>query len=208
VTVIEQRQDQGSPVVAAEGEEEHLRACVYRLLARYLAEPPDSTALRVAGMLDGDATEFGHALIAFARTARATSPREAKLEYDELFIGLARGELVPYASFYRTGFLYERPLAAVRGDLARLGVGREAGWRDPEDHIAGLCEAMAGLIEGGYGDGSLAAQQQFFDRHLAPWAGRFFADLERARASRLYAPLGAVGRLFMDIEATAYAMAA
>ena len=56
--------------------------------------------------------------------------------------------------------------------------------------------------------GGLAQQQEFFDRHLAPWAGRFFADLERARASRLYAPLGTVGRLFMDIEAEAYAMAA
>lgn len=211
MAVIAQSQERSSLVVvpvSPEAEEDQLRACVYRLLACFLARPPDAAALRVAAALGGDDTGFGRALATFAKTARATAPAEARLEYDELFIGLVRGELVPYASFYRTGFLYERPLAAVRGDLARLGVGREAGWRDPEDHVAGLCEAMAGLIEGRYAEGGLAAQRGFFDRHLAPWAGRFFADLERARASRLYAPLGTVGRLFMDIEATAYAMAA
>ena len=211
MTAIERSQDPVELLAApspALAEEERLRACVYRILARFLAAPPDDAALRVAAELEGDDTEFGRALRAFARTARATGPREAKLEYDELFIGLVRGELVPYASFYRTGFLHERPLAAVRADLGRLGAAREASWSDPEDHIAGLCEAMAGLIEGRFGDGGLAGQRAFFERHLAPWAGRFFADLERARASRLYAPLGTIGRVFLDIEATAYAMAA
>jgi TorA maturation chaperone TorD len=189
-------------------EEDVLRGCVYRLLACFLASPPDAEALQVAGQLEGDDSELGRALRALARTARASTPSEARAEYDELFIGLVRGELVPYASFYLTGFLYERPLAAVRGDLAHLGVTRGVHWRDPEDHIAGLCEAMAGLVAGEYGDGDLAGQRQFFERHLAPWAPRFFADLERARASRLYAPLGTVGRQFMAIEAVAYGMAA
>lgn len=185
-----------------------MRACIYRLLARFLASPPDQATLEVAGELTGDAGELGRAFVAFARTARATTVGQARDEYDELMIGLVRGELVPYASFYLTGFLHERPLAAVRGDFARLGIIRVAGWKDPEDHIASLCEAMAGLIDGSYGDGRLATQRLFFDRHLAPWAPKFFSDLERARASRLYAPLGAIGRQFMDIEATAFAMAA
>ena len=89
-----------------------------------------------------------------------------------------------------------------------LGVVRAPANREPEDHIAALCEVMAGLVAGSFGDGTLGAQQAFFDRHLAPWAHRFFADLERARASRLYGPVGAVGRAFMGIEATAFAMAA
>ncbi len=96
----------------------------------------------------------------------------------------------------------------MRGDLARLGIARAANQCDPEDHVASLCEAMAGLADGRYGDGKLVTQRLFFDRHLAPWAPRFFSDLERARASRLYAPLGTVGRKFMEIEATAFAMAA
>jgi TorA maturation chaperone TorD len=193
---------------SATTEEDMLRCCVYRLLARYLAAPPDAAALAAAAQLSGDDSELGRALGTFAKAARATAPAEARDEYDQLFIGLVRGELVPYASFYLTGFLHERPLAAVRADFARLGIAREPGWRDPEDHIAGLCEAMARLIGGEFGDGGLATQREFFDRHLAPWAPRFFADLERARASRLYAPVGTVGRLFAEIEATAFAMAA
>jgi TorA maturation chaperone TorD len=189
---------------AAPADEDIVRAHLYRLLARFLAALPDQAALEVAAQLDG---ELGQALTPFARTARVTSLAEARDEYNELLIGLVRGELVPYASFYLTGFLHERPLAAVRTDFARLGIARALGQCDPEDHIAALCEAMAGLCEGRYGDSDLATQQQFFDRHLAPWAAQFFTDLEQARASRLYAPLGAVGRRFMEIEATAFALA-
>ena len=189
-------------------EEDSARSCVYRLLARFLASPPDAGALAVAASLTGDSSEYGRAVAALARVARATTQTEAREEYDRLFIGLTRGELVPYASFYLTGFLYERPLAALRADLARLGIASSPGCSDPEDHIASVCEAMAGLIDGTYGSCALAPQQQFFDRHVAPWAPRFFADLERARSSRLYGPVGTLGRVFMEIEATAFTMAA
>jgi len=189
-------------------DEDVARGCVYRLLARFLAAPPDAAALAVAAELEGGESEIGRAMSALARVARATVPIQARDEFDVLFLGLVRGELVPYASFYRTGFLYDRPLAALRADLAMLGVARTAASSEPEDHIATLCEVMAGLIGGEYGDGSLDQQQQFFDRHLAPWAARFFADMERARGSRLYGPLGTLGRMFMDIEASAFAMAA
>lgn len=198
---------------AASGEavaldEDAARGCVYRLLARFLVAPPDAEALAVAAALEGGDSDLGRAMSALARVARATVPIQARDEFDRLFLGLVRGELVPYASFYRTGFLYDRPLAAVRADLSLLGVARIAASSEPEDHIAGLCELMAGLIGGEYGAGSLDQQQQFFDRHLAPWAARFFADMERARGSRLYGPLGTLGRVFMDIEASAFALAA
>lgn len=194
--------------LAGVADEEAARSCVYRLLARFLSSPPDEVALSVAASLAGDGGELGQALSAVARVARATTPAEARDEFDLLFVGLVRGELVPYASFYLTGFLYERPLAALRTDLARLGVARAATCSEPEDHIAALCDLMAALIDGEYGDVRLADQQDIFDRHLAPWAARFFGDLERARSSRLYAPLGSLGRAFMDIEATAFAMTA
>lgn len=186
-------------------DEDALRACVYRLLARLLASPPDEAALAVARGLKGDGSSFGEALATLARVAAVTNPAAASTEYHALFIGLGRGELVPYASYYRTGFLNDRPLAAVRGDLARLGLARAVGSHEPEDHVASLCDVMAELAGGGVG---LGQQQAFFDRHLAPFAGRFFADLERARSSRLYAPVGTVGRLFMEIEAASFAMAA
>jgi TorA maturation chaperone TorD len=185
-----------------------LRAQQYRFLARLLGDAPDSGALAALAGIEGDRTEFGQALATLAKVAAATAPAEASREFDELFVGVGRGELVPYASFYRTGFLNGRPLAELRADLAALGIARAPDNPDPEDHIAALCDVMAGLIDGSLGAAGLNAQRRFFDRHLAPWAEQFFTDLERARASRLYAPVGTLGRLFMTIETTGFEMAA
>ncbi len=185
-----------------------LRGALYRLLARFLAAPPDAETLEVAARLGEPGTPLGEALLELAEAASETTVEAAAEEYHELFIGVGRGELVPYASFYRTGFLNERPLAVLRGDLAALGITRSPGNPEPEDHAAALCEVMAGLVEGRFGVADLAFQQRFFDRHLAPWIGRFFADLEGARAARLYRPVGKVGRLFVEIEAAGFALAA
>ncbi len=181
------------------------RVRLYRLLASLLAQPPGEALLaRLAG-LTGDETALGSALGALSEAAADTTAEGVEREFFELFIGLGRGELLPYASYYLTGFLHERPLARLRGDLARLGVVRAEGVAEPEDHIATLCEVMAGLI-----DGSFAAPAgedgRFFDRHLKPWAGRFFADLEAAKAARFYRAVGGLGARFVAIEAEALAL--
>ena len=117
------------------------------------------------------------------------------------------GELQPYASCCLTGFLYERPLANLRGDLLELGVVRRADVHEPEDHIAALCETMAGLITGKFGSSAdLSRQRKFFERHIGGWAPRFFEDLERAKSARLYMPVGMIGRMFMEIERVAFSM--
>ncbi|HFD16310.1 MAG TPA: molecular chaperone TorD [Rhodospirillales bacterium] len=196
-------------VVEAEcaiGYEERLRLLPYRLLARYLAAPPDGELLELTRALEGDDTPFGRALTAFAAEAADSTPEAAGEEYHALFIGLGRSEILPYASYYLTGFLQERPLARLRADLERLGVARAEGCPEPEDHAAALCEVMAGLIAGTFGDGRLATQKQFFETHVATWMGRLFADLEEARSARLYRRLGTVGRRFLDIEGAAFAM--
>jgi Nitrate reductase delta subunit/Protein of unknown function (DUF3306) len=114
---------------------------------------------------------------------------------------------VPYASYYLTGFLHDRPLARLRLDMQALGLERQPGVAEPEDHIATLCEIMAGLITGEVDAAPGLGEREFFSRHLAPWAQRFFGDVERARAAAFYRPLGTVGRLFMEIEDEAWAMA-
>ena len=157
----------------------------------------------------GDDTELGRALFLLARLARGLSPEKASDEYHKLFIGVGRGELLPYGSYYLTGFLNEKPLAELRAEMGGLGIARAVGTSEPEDHIAALCDMMAGLIMGDFGKPlSVAEQKQFFDKHMAPWAGKFFADLETAKAAALYTPVGTLGRVFMDIETTAFAMAA
>ncbi len=187
--------------------EDRLRAGLYRVLARYLSSPPDAAALSAGASLEGDDTPLGRAVATFAHLAARTAPEAAADEYHELFIGIGRGELLPYASYYLTGFLNEKPLARLRQDMARLGVARNPDNKDPEDHIAAICETMAGLIEGEFGSPlGLEEQRRFFADHLNAWAPHFFKDLEAANASVLYGALGTIGRLFLEIEAAAFEM--
>ncbi len=190
-------------------EEDVLRADLYDLLAALLANPPERDLIdRVAG-LDGDDGELGRSVRALTRIARATTESAAEREFNRLFIGVARGELLPYASYYMTGFLNEKPLAALRGDMAKRAIERAPNVFEPEDNIASLLEMMAGLILGRFGEPeTLAGQKDFFSAHIAPWAGHFFADLEAAKGSVFYAPVGAIGRAFMEIEREAFRMGA
>ena len=194
------------PTVA---EEDRLRADLYNYLGLMLARPPEGGALEMTAQLSGDDTALGHAVSGLARAAASTTPADARREFDRLFVGLGRGELVPYASFYLTGFLHEKPLAKLRADLARLGIARAEGAFEPEDGAASLMETMGALIVGRFGrPAPLAEQRDFFNAHIGPWAGHFFGDLEGAEGAGLYAPLGAVGRAFMEIERDAFRMTA
>lgn len=189
-------------------EEERSRAEVYSMLARALAAPPDAALLDALGRLSGGDSELGAAIRDLAGRAGTTTAEAVAREYHDLFIGLGRGELLPYASYYLTGFLHEKPLADLRRALARLGVERVDGVIEPEDHIAALCEVMTGLITGAFGQPApLAQQREFFDVFLASWAERFFDDLENAKAAQLYAAVGRIGHLFLDVEQTAFAIA-
>lgn len=185
--------------------DEKMRADFYAFLAGFLAGPPSAERLAGAAALTGDDGEMGRAVNALAKVAAHTGVTSARREFNALFIGLGRGELLPYASVYLTGFLNEKPLAQLRRDMARMGMRRADQVFEPEDNIASLLEMMAGLIEGRFGDpASLDSQREFFARHISPWAGHFFADLEAAKGSVLYAPIGQIGRLFIDIEKEAF----
>jgi TorA maturation chaperone TorD len=184
---------------------DRLRAHEYALLASLLARAPDRDLLTRVSALKGDATPLGLAHIVLAEAAATIDPDAVSREYFDLFVGLARGEFLPYASYYLTGFLYERPLARVREDFQRLGIEATEGQTEPEDHIATLCEVMAGLADGQF-EAEVGADRRFFERHLKPWAARLFADLETAKAAQFYRAVGALGRLFMEIEAEAFAM--
>jgi TorA maturation chaperone TorD len=182
------------------------RAEEYALLAALLTRAPDEALLRRLAKLRGDATDLGRAHAALAKAAAATTPRQVDREFFELFVGVGRGELVPYGSYYLTGFLSERPLARLRQDLKRLGLERAAGEVEPEDRASILCEIMAGLVGGRFA-APQGADRRLFEAHLAPWIGRFFADLERAEAADFYASVGALGRIFIEIETEAFALA-
>jgi TorA maturation chaperone TorD len=182
-----------------------LRSHEYDLLATLLGRAPSSDLLGRLVELRGGQSMLGSAHGALARAAAAADPDALQREFFDLFIGLGRGELLPYASYYLTGFLNERPLARVREDLRALGIERAPDQCEPEDHIAILLEVMAGLASGRFA-ADRGAERRIFERHLQPWAERFFADLEAAMPARFYRAVGAFGRLFMEIEAEAFAI--
>src|SRR5215472_13143842 len=181
------------------------RAQEYALLSVLLACAPDAGLLERLGALRGDASPLGLAHVALAEAAQRTNVERLEREYFDLFIGLGRGELLPYGSYYLTGFLHERPLARLRAHLGKLGLERTPGQAEPEDHAAILCEIMAGLASRRF-PAPAGSDREFFEQHLAPWIGRFFADLEQAEAAEFYRGVGRVGRVFIDIETDAFAL--
>jgi TorA maturation chaperone TorD len=188
-------------------EEDLLRARFYGLLANLLSGPPGPEILDGLTRLEGDETDMGQALGALADVAATATPEQVEREFTDLFIGLTEGELTPYASYYLTGFLYEKPLADLRADMEALGLRSAEDVAEPEDHIASLFEMMHWLITGSLDTpADLKTQQQSFNTHLNGWASRFFEDLEAADPAVFYRPIGTIGRTFMAIEREAFSM--
>ena len=192
----------GTKVIAVD-EVDLARAQEYALLATLLMRAPDAAFLSKLSALRADASPLGLAHAALAEAAEGTTAEKVEREYFDLFIGLGRGELMPYGSYYLTGFLHERPLARLREDLARIGIARAEGMVEPEDHAGILCEIMSGLASRRL-PAPPDSDRMIFEKHMAPWIGRFFTDLENAAAADFYKRLGTLGRVYMDIEAEAF----
>ena len=188
-------------------EEEAVRADMYTFLASVLQVEPSKELVLSYSKLDGDNTSVGKAFGVLSNLAKKIPVNEIRSEYHDLFIGVGRGELLPYGSFYITGFLHDKPLAALRRDLNAMGIQREDSFKEPEDHIACLSEVMSGLIAGTYGKVfSVAEQRNFYRKHIQPWAEHFFMDLEGAKSAIFYSPVGTIGKLFIKIEEEAFSM--
>jgi TorA maturation chaperone TorD len=181
------------------------RAQEYALLATLLSRSPDTEMIGRLALLRGDASPLGAVHAALGEAARGVNEDDLGRQYFDLFIGLGGGLLLPYASHYLTGALYGRPLAQLRETLRCLGIEKAAWHSEPQDHAAILCEIMAGLV-GASISAPAGADRDFFERHLAPWIRRFFADLEHARSADFYARVGTLGRTFVDVEMEAFSL--
>jgi TorA maturation chaperone TorD/DNA-binding transcriptional regulator YdaS (Cro superfamily) len=183
------------------------RAQEYALLATLLSSAPSAALLEQIAQLNGDASSsVGRAHAALAGAASVAVAAEVEREYFDLFVGLGRGELLPYASYYLTGFLNERPLSRLRDDLAALGIERVESNSEPEDHAATLCEIMAGLAAARF-PASPETQRAFFEKHVSRWMGRLFSDMEKAENAKFYRSVGTLGRALLDIESEAFTFA-
>ena len=202
----------GSELIAEVGEieiveEDLLRAQIYGLLSNLLSKAPDKDELASLAQLAGDETPLGKAIVSLSRVAAKNEPTVVGEEFHDLFIGVGRGELLPYASYYLTGFLHEKPLAKLRNDMAAYGASKSDDVSEPEDHAASVLEIMAGLIDGRFGRPATVEQQkEFYDTHIASWMNVFFQDLAGASSSVLYATVAEVGTRFLEIESAAFEM--
>lgn len=196
----------GAQAADAVDEVDAARFQEYALLSVLLRRAPDADLLSRLAALRGDPSPLGIAHAELGEVAAGASPERLEREFFDLFIGVGRGQLVPYGSYYLTGFLNERPLARLRDDLVRLAIERAEGEVEPEDHAAVLCEIMAGLA-GGRFEAPAGTDCALFKKHLSPWIGRFFGDLEQSTSAKFYNRVGAIGRVFIEIESEAFALA-
>ncbi len=190
------------------GEEQQARAGFYLLLGNLLGTPPDQDALQsLRETLRSWPKDEGGLFVALSgleAAANRARPEQLEEEYFSLFIGLGRGELSPYASWYLTGFLLEKPLANLRQDLAKLGFERQSAVSEPEDHAAAICEVMGMIVSESVL--SFEQQQAFFESYLKPWLNQFFRDLTQAETADFYKSVGNLGQCFMEIETRYFAM--
>jgi len=193
------------PVTAMNEEErggvpgdDQVRAHTYGLLGALLSAPPGADLLELLSAVDAAARAEGDFAAAWRELAIAASRAQGvDAEYQDLFIGVGRGQVVPYGSWYMTGFLMDKPLALLRADLARLGFERQADVKEPEDHAAALCETMAMLINDGH---DLDGQRHFYQTHMGPWMKTFFRDLREAPSASFYRAVGQFGEQFVEFE--------
>jgi len=189
-----------SQSAAVVSDEELARSHLYRLLGRLLAAPPDQQVLELLESIDQQAEAdlpIATACSELRELAETAQLEELEQEYFKLFIGLGRGELLPYASWYVNGALMDRTLASLRQDLKRLGFVRQDDVAEPEDHVAAVCETMGMIIS----DVRLSLEQTaFYEQYVGAWMSRFFADLQTAEAARFYQSVGRLGGHFMEIE--------
>jgi TorA maturation chaperone TorD len=189
--------------------EETARADLYGLLATLYSAPPSQDLIDTIASArsegDGVLQQAWVELVGVCRTAQAEAVRD---EYETLFIGVGKPEVMLYGSYYLSGFLMEKPLAALRTDLANLGLERDESVPETEDHIAMLCEVMRYLIASNdIAQASLASQQAFFAAHMQPWLIRLCDAIDAHPSSRFYRAVTGLARAYFDVEMQAFDMA-
>jgi TorA maturation chaperone TorD len=187
--------------------EDQARANFYALLSRLFYAPADAgllTALASADELAAEdetlATQWRELCAAAARA----DVEDLRDQYETTFIGTGRAAITLYSSAYSIQYSNEVPLAALRGELAQLGLSRRSGAGEPEDHIAALCDVMRHLIaEQQVG---LATQKRFFDNWIGPNFEPLCAAIERSELGAFYKASGRLAKTFFSLERSAFEM--
>ena len=198
-------------LVSSTLDEETARAEIYGVLAALFYAAPTPALLESLRLAVTEAPAAGALLEAswteLVATARAMSVQEVGEEYDALFGGVGKPEIYLFGSHYLSGFLNEKPLAALRTELAELGLTRGDAMAETEDHYAYLCEVMRYLIAGDdVAVANLTRQREFFTRHLQPWAQQMCETVSAHPKARFYKSLAGFTQTFTSVEAQGFDM--
>lgn len=196
--------------------EDQVRADFYALLANLFYRAPDDRLLQAmmisaepAGDTpDGASTELAKAWAALAAASGVVSHDAVQEEYEAVFVGVGRPPVMLFASFYLSGFMNEKPLAELRGDLSKLGFARDPAATEPEDHLAALCDVMRAMILGDIADAPASVDQQraFFARHMQPWIVQCCAAITQNENANYYKRVATFAQAFFEIEIQAFEM--
>ena len=195
----------------ADDSEELARAELYGLLASLWLAPPDAALLTQFRVAVTEAPQPGGFLEApwqaLVAAMRASSPEAAAAEYEALFGGVGKPEVLLYGSFYLAGFLNEKPLAALRADLAGLGLARDESRGETEDHVACVFEVMRYLIAGDdVGVSNLEQQRRFFRAHVQPWVDQMLDAVAAQARALLYRDVATLTRALLLVETQGFDM--
>ena len=187
--------------------EDQLRADMYSFLASLLRIEPNAQLVNQLTNLESDDSPIGKSIKTLSKLASSLDLPTIRDEYVRIFVGVGRGEILPFASYYLTGFLKDKPLAKLRNDMKEIGIELADNVKEPEDHIASLFDMMAGLILGKFNKKfSIGEQRDFFNKHLSPWVDLLMRDIESSKIAVFYSPIGTIGREFMEIERSSFSM--
>jgi TorA maturation chaperone TorD len=187
--------------------EDQLRADMYSFLASLLRAEPNADLVKQLTNLESDDSPIGKSIKTLSKLASSLDLPTIRDEYVRIFIGVGRGEILPFASYYLTGFLKDKPLAKLRNDMKEIGIQLAENVKEPEDHIASLFDMMSGLILGKFNKKfSIGEQKDFFNKHLNPWVDLLMRDIESSKIAVFYSPVGTIGREFIEIERSSFSM--
>ncbi len=178
-------------------QEQTLRTEIYLVLSALFRSAPSEEMIEFLTSLEVEPSESAmqKAWIALQQAAKDSNREALEDEYQDLFIGIGRGEVMPFGSWHMTGAMMEKPLAEIRHDLELLGFERDENVKEPEDHIAALCEVMS-MLTGEEED----LQQAVFNKHIAPWFNSFTQQLENAESASFYKPAAQLCEAFLTLE--------
>ena len=187
--------------------EDQLRADMYSFLASLLRTEPNAELVNQLTNLESDDSPIGKSIKTLSKLASSMDLPTIRDEYVRIFVGVGRGEILPFASYYLTGFLKDKPLAKLRNDMKEIGIELVENVKEPEDHIASLFDMMSGLILGKFNKKfSISEQKDFFNKHLGPWVDLLMRDIESSKIAVFYSPIGTIGREFIEIERSSFSM--